>query len=261
MTASSAITMSAPAKLTWSLRITGRRADGYHLLDAEMVSLDLCDLVRIEPELSGVVSDGPFADGVPTDGDNLVVKALDLVGRRARVTVTKNIPHGGGLGGGSADAAAILRWAGWTTPDQARRGAVIGADVPFCVIGGRARVTGIGEEIAPLPFEDRVVTLVVPPLRVSTPAVYRAWDALNEDDRFSDDSTNDLEAAAMTVEPELVTWRDRIRAACDTRPILAGSGATWFVPGDHGHLADRLVDARVIVTRTIPSVGSAGDGL
>lgn len=257
----SVITVSAPAKLTWSLRITGRRADGYHLLDAEMVSLDLCDIVRIEPELSGVFTDGPFADGVPIDGDNLVHKALDLVGRRARVTVTKNIPHGGGLGGGSADAAAILRWAGWTTPDHVRRGAVIGADVPFCVIGGRARVTGIGEEIAPLPFEDRVVTLVVPPLRVSTPAVYRAWDALNEDRRSTDESTNDLEVAAMAVEPALVTWRDRIRDACDIRPTLAGSGATWFVPGDHGHVADHLADARVVVTRTIPSVGSAEDAL
>lgn len=261
MTSSAPITVSAPAKLTWTLRITGRRADGYHLLDAEMVSLDLCDLVHIEPGLSGVVTDGPFADGVPTDGDNLVLKALELIGRRARITVTKNIPHGGGLGGGSADAAAILRWAGWTTPDRARRGAAIGADVPFCVIGGRARVTGIGEEITPLPFEDRVVTLVVPPLRVSTPAVYRAWDALNEDRRFSDESTNDLEAAALTVEPALVTWRDRIENAFDVRPTLAGSGATWFVPGDHGHLADRLPDAHVIVARTIPSAGSAGEVL
>jgi len=261
MTVSSVVTMSAPAKLTWSLRITGRRADGYHLLDAEMVSLDLHDVVRIEPELSGVVTHGPFADGVPTDGGNLVHKALELVGRLARVTVTKNIPHGGGLGGGSADAAAILRWAGWTTPDQARRGAVIGADVPFCVIGGRARVTGIGEEIAPLPFEARVVTLVVPPLRVSTPAVYRAWDTLHDFRRSTEQTTNDLEAAALTVEPELVAWRDRIRAACDSRPILAGSGATWFVPGDHGHLADRLPDARVIVARTIPSTGNAGEVL
>lgn len=260
MTSSSAITVSAPAKLTWSLRITGRRPDGYHLLDAEMVTLDLCDIVHIEPELSGILTDGPFAEGVPTDEGNLVHRALALVERQARVTVTKNIPHGGGLGGGSADAAAVLRWAGWTAPDRIRRSAIIGADVPFCVIGGRARVTGIGEEISPLPFEERVVTLVVPPLRISTPAVYRAWDELNEDRRSSDVSANDLEAAALSVEPELVTWRDRIRSACDIPPTLAGSGATWFVPGDHGQIADRLPEARVIIARTIPSTGSA-DGV
>lgn len=142
--------MIAPAKLTLSLRIVGVRDDGYHIIDAVMTTLELHDRLTITPtpstgELTFV---GPFAAGIPTDSTNLVARALRLVHRTASVTVTKNIPHGGGLGGGSADAAAVLRWAGFDDPTAASR---LGADIPFCMAGGRARVRGIGEVIDPLP--------------------------------------------------------------------------------------------------------------
>jgi 4-diphosphocytidyl-2-C-methyl-D-erythritol kinase len=220
------IAVRAPAKLTLTLRITGVRADGYHLLDAEMVSLDVADTLAIDPGGRGITVAGPFADGVPTDGSNLIARALDLAGRTAAVHVVKRIPHGGGLGGGSADAAAILRWAGITDLDAA---ATLGADVPFCLVGGRARVAGIGEVVEPLAPEPLVVTLVVPPLHVSTPAVYRAWDELGGP---AADGPNDLEPAAIAVEPRLAHWRDRIGQLTGTAPTLAGSGATWFVTGE-----------------------------
>lgn len=246
------VSMVAPAKLTWSLRITGRRADGYHLLDAEMVTLDFGDALSIEPGLDGLVIDGPFAEGIPNDATNLVHKALAFTGRRARITVTKNIPHGGGLGGGSADAAAVLRWAGCTSAEDIRRSATIGADVPFCVVGGRARVTGIGENVSSLPYVDRQVTLVIPPLRVGTPEVYRAWDERSgSPSPRNSENPNDLEEAALTVEPALARWRDRIRESCGQQPVLAGSGATWFVSGHHDDLARDLPDARVILARTV----------
>ena len=160
--------MRAPAKLTWSLRVVGVRDDGYHLIDAEMVTLDLADVLTVTPaEETTLTVSGPFTEGVPTDARNLVVRALAAVQRSAAVHLDKQIPNGGGLGGGSADAAAILRWAGIGDLAVA---AGLGADVPFCVVGGRARVTGIGEVVAPLPHVARTVTLVVPPLRVSTPA-------------------------------------------------------------------------------------------
>jgi 4-diphosphocytidyl-2-C-methyl-D-erythritol kinase len=237
----------APAKLTWSLRITGVRPDGYHLIDAEMTSLDLHDVVTIDATDDGLAATGPFASGVPLDENNLVARALRLVGRRAHVTIDKQIPHGGGLGGGSTDAAAILRWAGATDLEAA---ATIGADVPFCVIGGRARVRGIGEIVEPLPHVDRVVTLVVPPLRVSTPAAYRAWDDLGGP---TADGPNDLEAAALTVEPSLRRWRDRIGDACGITPVLAGSGATWFVTGRRDDALAALggEGATVVVARTV----------
>jgi 4-diphosphocytidyl-2-C-methyl-D-erythritol kinase len=238
--------INAPAKLTLSLRITGVRNDGYHLIDAIMTTLDLADELSIDPSVapSRLDVDGPFAEGVPTTSDNLVLRALALVGRTAAVRLTKNIPHGGGLGGGSADAAAVLRWAGHNDPIAASR---LGADIPFCVAGGRARVRGIGELIDPLAHEPNYFTLVVPPLSVSTPAVYRAWDALGGPTSEREHHPNDLEPAAFAVEPQLVVWRDRIREACGEMPILAGSGATWFVPGRHD-VVDALAPARVVVT-------------
>lgn len=239
--------LRAPAKLTRSLRITGVRADGYHLLDAEMVTLDLADTLTIRPDGDGISVGGPYADGVPTDASNLVAAALNAVGRRAAVHIDKQIPHGGGLGGGSADAAAVLRWGGHDDPAAA---AALGADVPFCVIGGRARVRGIGEIVDPLPFEPLTVTLVVPPLTVSTPAVYRAWDDLGGPTSVG---PNDLEPAALTVEPALAVWRDRITELAGAAPTLAGSGATWYLPGerDDALAALRSEGAAVVVARAI----------
>jgi 4-diphosphocytidyl-2-C-methyl-D-erythritol kinase len=246
-------TVVAPAKLTLTLRITGVRPDGYHLLDAEMISLDLVDtLTFAEPEDAAVAPltvDGPFADGVPTDERNLVVRALHLTGRRARVHVHKAIPHGGGLGGGSADAAAVLRWAG---VDDLERAAAIGADVPFCLVGGRARVRGIGEIVEPLPLQPLLLTLVMPPLQVSTPAAYRAWDDLGGP---TADGPNDLEPAALVVEPRLVRWRDRIAEASGSQPVLAGSGATWFVTGHHPQLIEALPDAGVVLAQAADAAG------
>jgi 4-diphosphocytidyl-2-C-methyl-D-erythritol kinase len=245
------IELIAPAKLTLSLRITGRRDDGYHLIDAEMVSLDLHDTVIIDPRRVGLSVGGPYATGVPLDGSNLVTRALALVGRRVHVTIDKRIPHGGGLGGGSSDAAAVLRWGGITDPTLA---AGIGADVAFCLVGGRARVRGIGDIVDPLPYVEHAVTLVVPPLAVSTPEAYRAWDDLGGPHASG---PNDLEPAAIAVAPELARWRDRIGDLCGAQPVLAGSGATWFVLGEHDQALAELNDegAMVVAARTMPAVG------
>lgn len=236
--------VDAPAKLTRSLRITGVRDDGYHLIEAEMVTLELCDRLTIDPDREGLSADGPFAAGIRLDESNLVAKALRLVSRRAHVHLDKQVPHGGGLGGGSADAAAILRWAGHHDLESAAR---LGADVPFCVIGGRARVAGIGEIVEPLPFVAIDLTLVIPPLAVSTPAAYRAWDDLGGPVA---DGVNDLEPAAIAVVPALARWRDRIEATVGRSPTLAGSGATWFVEGHHPAALALSPEATVVFTRT-----------
>ena len=247
MTGTGISTVRAPAKLTLSLRITGVRADGYHLIDAEMVSLDLADTLTFDPAGRGLTADGPFAAGVPLDDTNLVAKALRSAGRDASIHVHKAIPHGGGLGGGSADAAAVLRWAGWTgTADELLAASRLGADVSFCLVGGRARVRGIGEIIDPLPFQPLDITLVIPPLGVSTPAAYRAWDDLGG---HTAEGVNDLEPAAIVVQPTLAHWRDRIGEAAGEQPTLAGSGATWFLRGHHD-LASALPEAMVVHTRT-----------
>ena len=218
--------MLAPAKLTVSLRVTGVRPDGYHELDAEMVTLDLADeLVLREGGTALAVSagDGVRTDGLPGAGQNLVERALAACGRTAAVQLMKRIPLGGGLGGGSADAAAVLRWAGCADPGVALR---LGSDVPFCLVGGRARVVGVGERVTPLPFAARDYLLLLPPFGVDTASVYRAWD---EEPR--DDAPNALTHAALAVEPRLAGWRDALRELTGAEPTLAGSGSTWFVEG------------------------------
>ena len=247
-------TVRAHAKLTLGLRITGVRDDGYHLIDAEMVSLDLHDLITLTPGRSGLTASGPFCDGMPLDDTNLVARALGLAGIESStgVHIAKQIPHGGGLGGGSTDAAAVLRWCGvGTTPSELTHASQLGADIPFCLVGGRARVRGIGEIIDPLPHVDRIVTLVIPPLGVSTPAAYRAWDALGGP---TADGPNDLEPAALVAEPRLRRWRDLIGDRIGVAPVLAGSGATWFTDGERANALGDLVDegARIVVARTVP---------
>jgi 4-diphosphocytidyl-2-C-methyl-D-erythritol kinase len=228
-------TVVARAKLTLSLRVTGVRRDGYHLLDTEMVTLDLHDTLELQPGDGMEVVGG---EGVPTGSDNLVARALRLAGRQARVRLSKEIPAGAGLGGGSADAAAVLRWAGVSSLEAAAR---LGADVPFCLVGGRARVTGTGEKVEVLPFaavEGRPYTLLIPPLHVSTVEVYRAWDRLGGP---TGAGGNDLEPAALAVQPELGTWRDVLGEATGEQPRLAGSGGTWFVEGSYPGPGRRVV--------------------
>ncbi len=224
---SATVLLSAPAKLTVSLRVTGVRDDGYHLIDAEMVSLDLADTLEVDP--SGDRLEVVGQRGLPIDvgDDNLVSQALAAAGRTADVLLRKQIPAGAGLGGGSSDAAAILRWAGI---DDLALAAGIGADVAFCLHGGRARVSGIGELVEPLPFEPRTFTLATPPFGCSTVAVYREWDRMGGP---VGDNGNDLEPAALAVEPRLGDHRDRLGAATGQRPRLAGSGSTWFVEGSY----------------------------
>jgi len=166
---------------------------------------------------SGVHYEGSWtAEG---DGTDLVSRALALVGEQRSAHVLKRIPAGAGLGGGSSDAAAVLAAAGF---EDTRAAAGLGADGAFCL------VQGIGEILTPLPYEARKVTLLTPPLHCSTPAVYRAWDELGGP---TGDHGNDLEPAALKVEPELAQWRDQLSEHSGKRARLAGSGATWFVEG------------------------------
>ncbi len=229
------VTVMAPAKLTVSLRVTGVREDGYHLLDAEMVTIDLADT------LTFAEGDGLEVVGydVPADASNLVARALALAGRTAHVRVDKRIPPGAGLGGGSADAAAVLRWAGVDDPVAA---AGLGADVPFCVRGGRARVSGVGEVVEPLPYEARTFTLVLAPFGCSTIDVYRAWDELGGP---HGPGRNDLEHAASSSSRGSRCGGTALAAATGQEPNLAGSGSTWFVDGEHPG------DDRIVV-RTTP---------
>jgi len=233
--------LEAPAKLTVSLRITGVRPDGYHLIDAEMVTLSLHDRIEIRRTpgsgRASVVYSGAWTPA-GCSADDLVARALEAAGiADVALHVVKEIPAGAGLGGGSADAAAVLRWAGVTDPDLALS---LGADVPFCVVGGRARVRGIGEIVEPLPLVARAFTLLTPMQHCSSAAVYRRWDEMGGpvDQR---PEGNDLTAAALDLYPELADARESLAADTGQLPRLAGSGSTWFVPGSFPGSGRRVV--------------------
>jgi 4-diphosphocytidyl-2-C-methyl-D-erythritol kinase len=223
----------APAKLTWALHVVGLRADGLHLLDAEMVTLDLSDTLELEatedehPRRSVTLAAPATDRGVHLGDADLVGRALLAVGRRAHVALLKRIPLGAGLGGGSADAAAVLRWAGVDDPELALR---LGSDVPFCVLGGHAAVRGVGELLEPLAPLRRTVTLALPAFGVDTASCYAAFDALPSRQRRH--GRNDLTAAAEVVAPALRTVREQLDQRTGMEFALAGSGSTLFCEGD-----------------------------
>ena len=239
--------IEAHAKLTLSLRVTGVRADGFHELDAVVVSVsEPHDTLEIEPASDRSLDIvGPFADGVPADETNLAWRAAAACEASIAIRLHKRIPAGAGLGGGSADAAAVLVALG-ADPAVAR---ALGADVPFCMQGGAARVRGIGEVIEALEMAPRTVLVATPRFGCATADVYRAWDELGGPHAEVDAlGANDLETAAHRVAPGLVAFKHAVEAAARTPAILAGSGSSYAVVFDDPAEAER---ARKRVADTI----------
>ena len=181
----------ANAKINWTLDTVGMRADGYHLLDMLMQSISLHDTLTLEPA-EDVTFSADGATRVPQDEGNLALRAALALRRHAgtaqgaMIHLHKRIPSGAGLGGGSADAAAVLHGlnALWelNLPMETLRqiGLTLGADVPFCLIGGLAHVQGIGEVIEPLPCPRIYHLVIIQPCRaLSTPQVFRALDGMD----------------------------------------------------------------------------------
>tara|TARA_B100000131_G_scaffold278763_1_gene283491 strand:- start:349 stop:1095 length:747 start_codon:yes stop_codon:yes gene_type:complete len=215
----------SPAKLTLSLRITGQREDGYHFIEAEMVTIDLADSMTLKKGERKVTYQGEYPIEPPPEED-LVMRALDLVDEDLTITVHKRIPPKGGLGGGSGNAAAVLRY---FKHEDIEKAVKLGADVPFNLNGGRALVRGVGEIIEPLQYQERVFTLITPDFGCSTVDVYKKWDSLGGP---VGPNGNDLEPAALNVCPDLSLWKDKLEKHTGVTAKLAGSGSTWFVEGN-----------------------------
>jgi 4-diphosphocytidyl-2-C-methyl-D-erythritol kinase len=229
----------APAKVTLSLRVVGVRDDGYHELEALTLSTTAPHdvLVVVDAPVTSITVTGAFADGVPTDETNLVARALTARGTTRAVTIDKAIPAGAGLGGGSSDAAAVLRLLGGTAADAA----ALGSDVPFCLHQLPAWMRGRGEVIEPIDgLTPLDLVIAAPHFGCDTPAVYRAWDALGGPRAsrevaapagYPGPFVNDLEPAAEQLEPRLIDFRREFEQ-CTHRPaLLCGSGsafAAWF---------------------------------
>jgi len=256
-----AIRITAPAKINLYLHVTGRRADGFHLLDSLVAFAGVGDTVAVRPASRiGLVIDGPLADRVPKGNRNLVLAAARRLakatgtGNGAAIQLTKRLPVAAGLGGGSADAAAALRalaalWgvAGGLAGDGGVLGAIaeiLGADVPVCLAGCAAFVGGIGERITPAPVLPRAwLVLANPGVALATPRVFAARAGhFAKAARFTEppatagelatvlaSRANGLTAAAVSLAPAV----DVTLAALAAEPAalltrMSGSGATCF---------------------------------
>jgi 4-diphosphocytidyl-2-C-methyl-D-erythritol kinase len=242
----------APAKINLTLHVTGQRSDGFHLLDSLVVFGNIGDRLWLETagEMTLKVT-GRFADGVPTDSRNLVWQAAETAGFCGHIHLEKNLPHGAGLGSGSADAAAILRK--FNAPDHAVR---LGADVPVCLSAGPQRMQGIGEVLSPVwPVPILDLVLVNPGIGLATPDVFSSletkknakmgsspeWQSKPEFLIWLGLQRNDLEPVARRLAPAI---GDVLGALGDARLArMSGSGTTCF------GLYDTRNDARVAARR------------
>jgi 4-diphosphocytidyl-2-C-methyl-D-erythritol kinase len=262
-------TRLAPAKINLALHVTGRRADGYHTIESLAVFTRFGD--RVETELADgdqFSVSGRYASAVPPDDSNLVVKARDALRRAAGLRQTppvairleKNLPVASGVGGGSSDAAAVLRGLARTwgldidDTELARIGLSLGADVPMCLSAKPLIARGIGDELSCVPdFPALGLVLVNPGVPVSTAEVF---DALAKRDNeglpplprsidfhslrnWLEITRNDLEAEALAIQPAIGRALSLLNRAGSGFSRMSGSGATCFGLFETGNVAKR----------------------
>lgn len=246
-------TALARAKINFTLEIEGVRDDGLHLLDSLVCSISLADrVVLTTSQASTSTLDTGGADAGP-DTLNLALKAAALFkerfgGPNFDIVLDKQIPIGAGLGGGSADAAAVLVLAnllsdtGADLSELQAIGAQLGADVPFCVTGGLARMRGIGDEVAGLEIPDALlrasIVLATPGFPMPTAEVYAAWDrapAMGAPDTLpeplrgiAETFANDLEPAAEALVPDMRRLRHKFAQLLGGPARMTGSGSAFF---------------------------------
>ncbi|SHJ27715.1 4-diphosphocytidyl-2-C-methyl-D-erythritol kinase [Aureimonas altamirensis DSM 21988] len=260
MAADAATGASAHAKINLALHVVGKRADGYHLLDSLVAFADVGDRLTLTPaDADALHLSGPFGPGLEGH-DNIVARALALARRVAAarghtigplsIELEKNLPVASGIGGGSADAAAVLRALMPGLPRAAQDDLVaaalgLGADVPMCLDGRALVARGIGEMLSPLPqFPALPMVLANPGVAISTPAIFKAlptacngplpegpvqgFDTVGSVVSYLRLCRNDLAAPAISVEPVIGACLKALQAAGAARSAMSGSGATCY---------------------------------
>lgn len=249
--------IKAYAKVNLSLDVVGKREDGYHLLKMLMQSIDLYDVVNVEECAEGIhlKCDKEY---VPVDGRNTAYKAAELfiktykINTGIKISIKKNIPVSAGLAGGSTDAAAVLKaMRDLYKPELADEtlmelGVKIGADIPYCIVGGTALCEGIGERITKLKsFKEKILVLVKPSFGVSTKEVYQKLDikkinvhprtdeiinAISRDDliNVSKNMKNVLENVTVNKHPVIRHLKSKMIDMGSIGVLMSGSGPTVF---------------------------------
>lgn len=248
----------SPAKLNLGLRIVGRRADGYHLLESLFWPIDLCDKLSLNPSVTPKTTatwddtvPPEFRSELPPSSENLITRALAAAGRSFEVILRKRVPIGGGLGGGSSNAGTILAYLrereGLSERAACDLALSLGADVPYFLNPSPAWVTGIGENIAPLRYEGRPLyfLLMLLPNPTPTPQVFAELRkrpdfskslSLDVSGVWTDEKletylaqcTNDLEVPAGIVNPLIPRALEAMRRLPCQLAALSGSGSTCF---------------------------------
>ncbi len=252
----------APAKINLALHVTGRRADGYHLLDSLIAFASVGDHVSLrKADDFSLAIEGPFAAGLETGEGNLALRAARAMAQGwpglfgpVHIRLQKNLPVASGIGGGSADAAAVIRAmmrahdASPPGEELAAMALSLGADVPVCLTGRACRMRGIGEQLRPLPHVPRFFALLVNPgVAVSTAQVFAALglrkgqkahaplpeDPLPQDPRQAlfalRAMRNDLQPLACALQTEITACLTALDAVPGARLArMSGSGATCF---------------------------------
>jgi 4-diphosphocytidyl-2-C-methyl-D-erythritol kinase len=284
----------APAKINLALHVTGRRADGYHLIESLAVFTRFGDKITVaEADDDSFTVSGPYADGVPTDDTNLVLRARDALraalphaSSPVSIGLEKNLPVASGIGGGSSDAAATLRglaklWDLDAGPERLSAvAAALGADLPMCIAAKPLVARGTGELLSLVAgFPALGLVLVNPGVGVSTPAVFSALERRDNDSlpplppsidfhtlrNWLETTRNDLEDAAHSIEPSIGAAKAALERAGAGFARMSGSGATCFGLFETGnvakraaaHIRNRHPDWFVAATRSLPSEGDA----
>lgn len=265
----------APAKLNLFLHVLGRRADGYHLLQTVFTLIDYCDRVRLRVRDDGEVVRVSELRGVPAEED-LTVRAARLLQEAsgtalgADIELEKVIPMGGGLGGGSSDAATVMLaldrlWNTGFGPEALAELAVsLGADVPFFLHGGAAWAEGVGDELRAIELEPRWYLVLVPPVGVPTREIFAAPELTRNTEalKMADFSAqpqghvfrNDLERVVAARYPEVRRHLEWLRTHGEAR--MTGSGGCVFAAYDSREAAQAVL-GRV----TAPMQGFVAQGL
>lgn len=233
----------APAKLNLFLHIVGRRADGYHLLQSVFQLVDVCDTVWLKVNDSGEIVRHAPLPGVPAEAD-LIWRAARLLQSRTgcrkgvELNLDKRLPMGGGMGGGSSDAATVLLALNrlWnlklSRQELMALGLELGADVPFFLYGRNAFVEGIGEIMTPVDTEPAWFVALHPPVHVPTLEIFRAPDLTRSSmpikvrDLAAADTRNDMEPLACRLYPQIAEYLNWLGQYAPAR--MTGSGSCVF---------------------------------
>jgi 4-diphosphocytidyl-2-C-methyl-D-erythritol kinase len=229
----------APAKINLSLDILGKRADGYHDLKTVMASVSLYDDLTLTftpcgagAEMFTAYAGGVESDNLAADAAGLFMRAAGISGWSIHIHIEKRIPVGAGLGGGSSNAAAVLRaldgWRSIPKNTLANLAFELGSDVPYCLRGGVCLAQGRGEILTPLPpLPECRIVLCTPPVCVSTAEAFRKYDALDPlNQALAKMLDNAFEAVILL--PEIAEIKDIMTGAGASQAMMSGSGPTVF---------------------------------